>query len=98
VARSKARRQLISEALNGGQGAVMSRDYTTPCPKRGGPERPHPDHPGKIGFGTCSGCKYDLGLFFRGTVCTHPKARQVSAQAMAEAVKEEEGQQQPSLF
>lgn len=85
--------------LDEGKAAVMSTDHTTPCSKRGGPERPHDDHPGMAGFGTCNGCRNDLGLFGFGTICTHPKARQVSAQAMAEAIKEfEESRQQFSLF
>lgn len=57
------------------------------------------DHPGMVGFGTCNRCRTSLGLFEFGTVSTHPKAKQISTQAMAEAVKEfEESQQQPGLF
>ena len=57
------------------------------CPKGGGPEHPHPDHPGKVGFLTCSGCQHNTDLYLNNRVCTHPQARQVAARWLADAIR-----------
>jgi hypothetical protein len=46
-----------------------------------------PTHPGRVGFLTCSGCRYNTDLYLDNRVCTHPGARQVARRWLAEAIK-----------
>ncbi len=81
---------------------LLPLDYSCPCPRRNGPERPHSDHPGRVGFGTCNGCKFNTDLFFTNRLCTHPNANQTASRWLAEAIRRWEESQaqpaQPSLF
>ena len=74
----------------------MDRQFPCPCPRRDGPERPDPDRPGMVWYRTCSGCRYFADLYLDNRVCTHPKARKVANQWLADAIRrwEEEQAQQ----
>ena len=93
------RDQLVAWKIQNGECGLLRADWSTPCAKRGGPINPNPDHPGLVGFPgengfcTCSGCQYFLGLEFDSYVCTHPNARAVAAQALAEAIRRWEEEQ-----
>lgn len=91
--------RLISQGL----GAVLFLDFSEPCPKRGGPDHPHPDHPGLVGYLTCRGCRYRGPSYLDGFVCTHDGARAVAAAALRRAVERERAKRegpdpQMSLF
>ena len=99
--KSETRYQRILRLIEDGECGLLPLNYTCPCPRRNGPEQPHPDHPGKVGFLTCSGCQYNTDLYLDNRVCTHPQARQVAARWLAEAIRAWEerqaGQQQLRL-
>ena len=94
--KNQTRHQLIEEMIRQGQCGLLATDLTVPCPRRGRPEQPDPRHPGRIGFLTCSGCAHNAGpWYFQQGACTHPGARQVASQCLAEALRRwEEAQQQ----
>jgi hypothetical protein len=96
MARGETRYQRIHRLIREGQCGLLPLDLTCPCPKRGGPDHPHSDHPGKVGFLTCRGCEYHADIYFDNRVCTHPKARQVAARWLAEAIRAWEEQQAPA--
>lgn len=45
MARGETRYQRIHRLIREGQCGLLPMDLTCPCPKRGGPDHPHPDHP-----------------------------------------------------
>jgi hypothetical protein len=90
MSRSETRYQRILRLIRDGQCGLLPLDLTLPCPKRGGPEQPQAEHPGKVGLGTCRGCEHQAGLHFHSRVCTHPNARQVAARWLAEAIRRSE--------
>ena len=97
MARGETRYQRIHRLIREGQCGLLPLDLTCPCPKRGGPDHPHSDHPGKVGFLTCRGCEHHADIYFDNRVCTHPKARQVAARWLAGAIRPwEEQHAQPS--
>ena len=104
MAKGETRYQRIHRLIREGQCGLLPLDLSCPCgvplpmrcPKRGGPEQPHPDHPGRVGFLTCNGCQYNTDLFFDNRVCTHPKARQVAARWLAKAIHAWEAQHAPT--
>jgi hypothetical protein len=49
-----------------------------------------------VGFLTCQGCEHHAGIHFNNRVCTHPRARQVAARWLAEAIRAWEEQQAPA--
>ena len=65
---------------------------------------PDPEHPGKVGWGTCIGCRYSTDMHFHNKVCTHPKAHEVAAKWLGAKIKaykeqkQKKGNAQPSLF
>lgn len=65
---------------------------------RGGKTMGKPTHPGKVGFLTCRGCGHHVDLYFDNRVCTHPKARQVAARWLAEAIRAWEEQHTPTVL
>jgi hypothetical protein len=67
--------------------------FPCPCPKRNGPEHPHPDHPGMVWCRACSGCKYFVDLYLNSHVCTHPNAHQTASKWLADALRCWEEQQ-----
>ena len=87
------RDQLVAWKIQNGECGLIRQDFSTACPRRNGPVNPSPDHPrlvgfpGENGYCTCSGCQHFLGLEFDSYVCTHPNARGVAAQALAEAIR-----------
>jgi hypothetical protein len=87
MSKGETRDQHIYRLMREGQCGLLPLDLSCPCPKRGGPDRPHPAHPGKVGFLTCQGCEHQTGLHFDNRVCTHPQARQVAARWLAEAIR-----------
>ena len=84
MAKGETRYQRIHRLIREGQCGLLPLDLTCPCPKRNGPDHPHSDHPGKVGFLTCRGCDHHADVYFNNRVCTHPKARQVAARWLAE--------------
>ena len=96
MAKGETRYQRIQRLIREGQCGLLPLDFTCPCPLRGGPDQPHPEHPGKVGFLTCRGCEYHADIDFDNRVCTHPKARQVAARWLAEAIRAWEEQQAPA--
>ena len=87
MARGETRYQRIHRLIREGLCGLLPLDLTCPCPKRNGPDHPHSDHPGKVGFLTCRGCDHHADVYFDNRVCTHPKARQVAAKWLAEAIR-----------
>ena len=93
------RDQLVAWKIQNGECGLIRQDFSTACPRRNGPVNPSPDYPrmvgfpGENGFCTCSGCQYFLGLEFDSYICTHPNARAVAAQALAEAIRHWEEEQ-----
>ena len=83
----ETRYQRILRLIEDGECGLLPLNFSCPCPKSGGPEHPHPDHPGKVGFLTCSGCRHNTDLYLDNRVCTHPKARQVAARWLADAIR-----------
>ena len=84
-----------------GKAGLLSISDITPCPLKGGPVNPNSGHPGKIGpfmgddgWGTCNGCKHNLGLEFTNVVCDHPNARALSASELARKIAEYEALKQ----
>jgi hypothetical protein len=98
MARGETRYQRMHHLIREGQCGLLPIDFRCDCPKRGGPDQPHPDHPGKVGFLTCRGCGHHVDLYFNNRVCTHPKARQVAAQWLAEAIRAWEEQHTPTVL
>jgi hypothetical protein len=96
MARGETRYQCIQRLIREGQCGLLSLDFTCPCPKRNGPDHPHPEHPGKVGFLTCQGCEYHADIYLNNRVCTHPRARHVAARWLAEAIRAWEEQQGPA--
>jgi hypothetical protein len=45
VAKGETRYQRIHHLIREGQCGLLPLDFTCPCPKRGGPDHPHSDHP-----------------------------------------------------
>ena len=80
--RRETRYQRIHRLMKDGACGLLPFDFSCPCPKRSGPEDPHPDHPGLVGFLTCRGCTYNTDIYFNGRVCTHPNARRVAAKRL----------------
>ena len=95
MAKVETRYQRIHRLIREGQCGLLPLDLTCPCPKRSGPDHPHSDHPGKVGFLTCRGCDHHADVYFDNRVCTHPKARQVAARWLAEAIRAWEEQHDP---
>jgi hypothetical protein len=95
MAKGETRYQRIHRLIREGQCGLLPLDLTCPCPKRNGPDHPHSDHPGKVGFLTCRGCDHHADIYFDNRVCTHPKARQVAARWLAEAIRAWEEQHDP---
>ena len=95
MAKGETRYQRIHRLIREGQCGLLPLDLTCPCPKRNGPDHPHSDHPGKVGFLTCRGCDHHADVYFDNRVCTHPKARQVAARWLAEAIRAWEEQHDP---
>ena len=91
--RHETRYQRIHRLLKDGECGLLPFDFSCPCPKRGGPQDPHPDHPGLVGFLTCSGCAYNTDIYFNNHVCTHPNAQAVVAKWLADTIKAWEAQQ-----
>ena len=89
----ETRHRRIQRLMREGSCGLLPYDFSCPCPKKNGPEEPHPDHPGRVGFLTCSGCTYNAGLRFTNCVCTHPHASQVAARWLADAIKAWRAQQ-----
>ena len=83
----ETRYQRILRLIEDGECGLLPLNFSCPCPKSGGPEHPHPDHPGKVGFLTCSGCRHNTDLYLDNRVCTHPQARQVAARWLADAIR-----------
>ena len=83
----ETRYQRILRLIEDGECGLLPLNFSCPCPKRGGPEHPHLDHPGKVGFLTCSGCPHNADLYLNNRVCIHPKARQVAARWLADAIR-----------
>ena len=96
MAKGETRYQRIHRLIREGQCGLLPLDFTCPCPKRNGPDHPHSDHPGKVGFLTCRGCEHQADLYFDNRVCTHPKARQLAARWLAEAIRAWEDRQTPT--
>ena len=98
----ETRYQRLFRLIERGQCGLLPLDHTCPCPRRSGPEQPHVDHPGKVGFLTCNGCPHNADLFLDNRVCTHPNARETAARWLAEAIRrweeEQAPQAQPALF
>jgi hypothetical protein len=94
----ETRHQRIFRLLREGQCGLLPFDLSCPCPRRDGPERPQPDHPGRVGFLTCHGCQHNAGLFFTSRVCMHANARQTSTRWLGDTIRAwEEEQAQPAL-
>ena len=87
MARGETRYQRIHRLIREGQCGLLPLNFRCRCPKKGGPPHPHPEHPGKVGFLTCRGCEHHADIYFDNRVCTHPKARQVAARWLAEAIR-----------
>ena len=86
--KNQTRHQLIDEMIHQGQCGLLAIDFSAPCSKRDGPERPDERHPGRIGFLTCNGCAHNAGpWYFQQVVCTHRGARQVASQCTADALR-----------
>ena len=83
----ETRYQRILRLIEDGECGLLPFDLSCPCPRRGGPEHPHVDHPGQVGFLTCNGCRHNTDLYLNTRVCTHPRARQVANRWLAEAIK-----------
>jgi hypothetical protein len=83
----ETRYQRLDRLIEQGLCGLLPLDFSCLCPRLNGPERPHADHPGRVGFLTCNGCQYNTDLFFTNRVCTHPQARQVAARWLAEAIR-----------
>lgn len=103
MTKSETRHQRIDRLIREGACGLLPTDWSAPCPKRGGPEKPDGRHPAMVGFLTCSGCPHNDGLwYFEQVVCTHPGARQVASRLLAEALRHWEESQtlkaQPALF
>ena len=96
MARGETRYQRIHRLIEEGQCGLLPLDLTCTCPRRNGPNAPHPDHPGKVGFLTCHGCEHHVGSYFKNRVCTHPRARQVAARWLAEAIRAWEEKHTPT--
>lgn len=98
----ETRYQRNQRLVEDGECGLLPLDLSCSCPKRGGPEQPHPDHPGKVGFLTCNGCPHNIDLYFNQRLCTQPNARQTAARWLAEAIRRWEEAQaptaQPALF
>jgi hypothetical protein len=98
----ETRYQRIHRLMKDGECGLLPFDFSCPCPRRGGPEVPHPEHPGLVGFLTCRGCTYNTDLYFDSRVCTHPNAQKVAARWLADTIKAWHEQQalqtQPTLF
>jgi len=98
------RHQRILSLIEDGECGLLPLDFSCPCPRRGGPAHPHPEHPGRVGYLTCSGCRHNNDLYFTNRVCIHPQARRVAARWLAEAItawaeeQQEATGEQPSLF
>ena len=97
MAKGETRYQRIHRLIREGLCGLLPLDLTCPCPKRAGPDHPHSDHPGKVGFLTCRGCDHHADVYFNNRVCTHPKARQVAARWLAEAIRAWEEQHDPMI-
>jgi hypothetical protein len=93
MAQGETSYQRIQRLIQQGQCGLLPLDFFCSCPKRGGPDVPHPDHPGRVGFLTCQDCEHQAGLYFDNRVCTHPQARQVAARWLADAIRTWEEQQ-----
>ena len=95
---------IIHAKLQEGKAGLMSWEGTCPCPKRGGPDHPREGFPGMVGFGTCRGCRYHLGVYHNSQVCTHPNAYRTAAEWLGQVVeawkkeKNPESKAQMSLF
>jgi hypothetical protein len=85
--KSETRYQRISRLLREGQCGLLPLDLSCPCPRRDGPEQPHRDHPGRVGFLTCYGCPHNGGLFFTSRVCTHANARQTATRWLGDTIR-----------
>ena len=95
MAKGETRYQRIHRLIHEGQCGLLPLDLTCSCPKRGGPDHPHSNHPGKVGFLTCRGCDHHADVYFNNRVCTHPKARQVAARWLAESIRAWKEQHDP---
>lgn len=95
----ETRYRRIHRLIEDGECGLLSLDFSCLCPRRDGPEQPHVDHPGKVGFLTCNGCKYNTDVYFDSRVCTHPNARRTAAKWLADAIRawEERQSQQTQL-
>ena len=97
--KNPTRDQLIAWLQQTGGCGLLLADFSTRCPKRGGPVNPNPEHPGLVGFPgengycTCSGCEHFLGLDWNNYVCKHPGARAVAARALGERIRQWEESQ-----
>ena len=85
--RGETRYQRIHRLIRNGQCGLLPLDFSCRCPKRGGPAHPHPEHPGRVGFRTCLGCRYSADIYFDTRVCTHPGARQIAAKWLDDAIR-----------
>ena len=89
----ETRYQRIHRLIEDGECGLLSLDFSCPCPRRGGAEQPHSDDPGKVGFLTCKGCKYNADVYLDNHVCTHPDARRKAARWLADAIRRCEEEQ-----
>ena len=46
----ETRYQRTQRFIEQGQCGLLPLDFSISCPKRNGPEQPHPEYPGKVGF------------------------------------------------
>jgi hypothetical protein len=98
MARGETRYQRVHRLIREGLCGFLPLDLSCSCPKPRGPDHPYPEHPGKVGFLTCQGCDHRAGIHFNNRVCTHPRARQVAARWLAEAIRAWEEQQAPATL
>lgn len=103
--KNPTRRQLIAWIIQSKEGGLLRNDFSASCPKRGGPDEPNPEYPGKVGFpggkgfSTCNGCKYFHGTEFNNIICTHSGANQAASRALAEGIRAwREERQSPRLL
>lgn len=103
MSKTETRHQCIDRLIREGACGLLPTDFSSPCPRKGGPEQPDDRHLGKVGFLTCSGCEHNAGPWYHEqVVCTHPGARQIASRLLAEALRRWEESQapkaQPALF